>query len=34
MAITEVSDGIFPAKENYFGIKDEEYDDLVRSLGE
>ncbi len=28
----EVKDKIFPGKENYFGMKDEEYDELVKSL--
>jgi hypothetical protein len=26
--------GTFPGKEYYFGIKDEEYDELIRDLGE
>ena len=32
--VKEVGDGTFPGKENYFGIKDEEYDELIRDLGE
>jgi 3-methyl-2-oxobutanoate hydroxymethyltransferase len=32
--VDEVSDGTFPAKENYFGIKDEEYNELIRELGD
>ncbi len=32
--VDEVSNGTFPAKENYFGIKDEEYDELISELGE
>ena len=31
--VEEVGDGTFPAKENYFGIKDEEYEELIRDLG-
>lgn len=30
--VAEVTDGTFPSEENYFGIKDEEYDELVRGL--
>ena len=30
--VTEVGDGTFPAKEHYFGMKDEEYDELIKSL--
>lgn len=30
--VAEVTDGTFPGEENYFGIKDEEYDELVRGL--
>jgi len=29
----EVGDKTFPGKENYFGMKDEEYDELIRELG-
>lgn len=32
--VNEVADGTFPGKEHYFGIKDEEYDELIRDLGE
>jgi hypothetical protein len=32
--VIEVGDGTFPGKENYFGIKDEEYNELIRELGE
>ncbi len=32
--VKEVGDGTFPGKENYFGIKDEEYDELIRDLRE
>jgi len=32
--VHEVGDGTFPGKENYFSIKDEEYDELIRELGE
>jgi len=32
--VNEVGDGTFPGKENYFGIRDEEYDELIRDLGE
>ena len=28
----EVKEVIFPGKENYFGMKDEEYEELVKSL--
>ncbi len=30
----EVGDKTFPGKENYFGMKDEEYDELIRELGD
>jgi 3-methyl-2-oxobutanoate hydroxymethyltransferase len=30
----EVTSGAFPGPENYFGIKDEEYDELLKLLGE
>jgi len=32
--VKEVGNGTFPGKENYFGIKEEEYDELIRDLGE
>jgi 3-methyl-2-oxobutanoate hydroxymethyltransferase len=32
--VSEVQDGTFPGKENYFGIKDEEYEQLIKALGE
>ena len=31
--VAEVTGKVFPGSENYFGIKDEEYDELVRQLG-
>ena len=31
--VKEVGDKTFPAPENYFGMKDEEYDDLIDMLG-
>ena len=31
--VKEVGDKTFPGKENYFGIKDEEYETLVKELG-
>ena len=31
--VAEVTGKVFPAPENYFGMKDEEYDELVRQLG-
>jgi 3-methyl-2-oxobutanoate hydroxymethyltransferase len=31
--VAEVTGKVFPAPENYFGIKDEEYEELVRQLG-
>jgi 3-methyl-2-oxobutanoate hydroxymethyltransferase len=31
--VSEVTGKVFPGPENYFGIKDEEYDELVRQLG-
>jgi ketopantoate hydroxymethyltransferase len=30
--VTEVGDKTFPAKENYFGMKDEEYEELLKLL--
>jgi len=32
--VKEVGDKTFPAPENYFGMKDEEYDELMRMLGD
>jgi 3-methyl-2-oxobutanoate hydroxymethyltransferase len=32
--VEEVTDGTFPAPENYFGIKDEEYEQLLKLIGE
>ena len=32
--VQEVGDRTFPARENYFGIKDGEYDQLLRQLGD
>jgi len=32
--VQEVGDKTFPGEENYFGIKDDEYDELIRELGE
>jgi 3-methyl-2-oxobutanoate hydroxymethyltransferase len=31
--VAEVTGRTFPAPENWFGMKDEEYDELVRLLG-
>lgn len=31
--VTEVTSGDFPAEENYFGMKDEDYEDLLDMLG-
>ena len=31
--VREVTERTFPAPENWFGMKDEEYDELVRLLG-
>jgi 3-methyl-2-oxobutanoate hydroxymethyltransferase len=30
--VSEVTSGEFPAKENYFGMKDEDYDELLDML--
>jgi ketopantoate hydroxymethyltransferase len=30
--VAEVTDGSFPGEENYFGMKDEEFDQLVDAL--
>jgi hypothetical protein len=30
--VAEVHDGAFPQPENYFGMKDEEYDELLAQL--
>ena len=32
--VKEVGNGTFPEEENYFGIKDEEYDELIKEFGE
>ena len=31
--VKEVGDKTFPTRDNYFGIKDDEYDELIRQLG-
>ena len=31
--VGEVTSGEFPARENYFGMKDEDYDELLDMLG-